>query len=172
MLSRGIVKAARNVFDIQKVLKGNIEALTTEECVSYWGILDLLEKKIMKPRKSELRKKLLGLVKELGEKDKKGHKVLKLGDIYAEVKREIRGGKVTYIMAMAQQYVEQCKDKDPMVSALVKMEPVIDEAVLLSLREREIMSEKEFDQIVSVGDDVEVLKVKAPKDIRDLVEDL
>jgi len=171
MLDRSLVKVAKGVFDIRKLLKGSIAKLTTEECVTFWSILDILEKKILKERKSALRARLLTLVEELGKPDKKGHKVLKLGSIYAEVKNEVRAGKLAYIAPAALAFIEANKSKDPMVESLIRYEPVVDEAVLLSLREREVMTQGDFDMIVQEGKPTDVLKVKAPREIADLLED-
>jgi hypothetical protein len=171
MLDRSLVKVAKGVFDIGKLLKGDIAKLTTEECVTFWSILDLLEKKILKDRKSALRARLLSLVEELGVNDKKGHKVLKLGSIYAEVKKEVRAGKLVYLAPMALAFIEAHKSKDPMVESLIRYEPVVDAAVLLSLREREVMTQGDFDMIVQEGKPTDALKVKAPREILDLLGD-
>lgn len=172
MLDKSLVKVAKGVFDIKKLLKGDVSILSTEECVTFWSILDLLEKKILKDRKAALRMRLLSLVEELGKKDKKGHKVLKLGSIYAEVKKEVRAGKLVYLAPAALAFIEAHKDKDPMVEQLVRYEPVVDEVALLSLRERNVMTQGDFDMIVQEGKPTDVLKVKAPRDITDLLEDV
>jgi len=171
MLDRSLVKVAKGVFDIRKLLKEDISKLTTEECVTFWSILDILEKKILKERKSALRVRLLALVEELGKKDKNGYKVLKLGSLGAAVKNEVRAGKLVYIVPAALAFIGAHKSKDPMVGNLIRYEPVVDEAVLLSLRERGVMTQGDFDLIVKEGKPTDVLKVKAPRQILDLIEE-
>ena len=67
-----------------------LEDLTTDECHFGWSVLDLVEKAI-KPRKDEMRVRMMQEAQEYGLEDPKGSLVLDLGD--GQIKREKRRGK-------------------------------------------------------------------------------
>lgn len=171
-LDRSIVKSAAGLFDLNSMFRKSISRLTVDECTIYWSVIDLLEKRVLKGRKAELRKRLLDLAKTMGVVDKTGNKVLKLGDIQAEIRRGMRAGKISYSIEAAKEYVNSHSEKDPEVARLIHNVPTVDENVLVALYEMGKMSQKEFDSIAVAGKDVEVLTVKHPKDISGLLEDL
>lgn len=170
-IERALLRVANRAFDLGKVLRGNIDACTTEECVIYWSILDLLEKKLVEGRKKALRQRLLDAAAELGDAAKNGSRVLKLSQIGAEVKLERRGGAITYNMLAAEDYVSANGERHPSAKNLITYKPVINEEALVGLRKAEMMSQEEYDSIVCVGPPSSVLKVKKPRELAELAKE-
>lgn len=63
-----VLAQSQAIIDAEDLLRTPVKELTPEAGVTAWQILDLLEKKLVGPRKAELRETLLQLAEEAGGK--------------------------------------------------------------------------------------------------------
>jgi hypothetical protein len=158
-----ILTRGKELLTTEKLLRGDLSLLTNEEAVLVFAVLDLLEKKVMKERKTVLRDRLLALAKKDGKEDqKKGHYHLELTQVDTKVTAEKKRGKLSVDVAAAQLVVDRLAGKVPGIEKLIKQTPSVDTDVLEALMTAKLISESDVDLIVSEGDPTWALKVKAP----------
>jgi hypothetical protein len=160
-----VLAQSKEMIGANELLRTPLELLSPEAQVVAWQLLDLLEKKAMKPRKDELREALLDLVDDEGISVGTS-KVLEISG--AKVTSVKRAGKVN-IDIPSLVVVLRNRGIDPDSVMKVEVKKVLDDTALENLIISGRLSKEDVYKFTTEGDETRVLRVKKSREVLSLL---
>lgn len=162
-----ILSDSASLISSEDTLRTPIDQLTPENKSLAWQILDVIEKKVIKNRKEELKKALLDLAEECGEENDNGSKIYELDG--AKIKKIRSKGKVDYNIERLRNllWVKELTGSG-VLKRVVTYE--VDEKILLSYVKQKKLSIEEVMAACDFGEDKISLKVDKSQKVLDLIK--
>ena len=160
-----IVKEATAIFKSETLLSAPVEEMTDAEALFAWSCLDLIEKKLLKNRKEELKFHLLDLVTKHGVVDpEKGHRNYTPPDSDGEIQKQCKRGKVNLDTA---KLVNLLRFRGFDIDRLYT--PVLDESKVEAFVALGEITPNEIRECSSIEEPTYALIVKKPSEVEALI---
>ena len=166
-VTAAIMKESSAIIDAYTLLRAPIKELAVDTLTTAWSILDLLEKKMIKSRKADLRVALMEQAEKLGTKNAKGSFVYEIPGTNAKITKQHKVGKVKISIG---KLIALLKKKGIEETPVIFYEPAVNEKALQGLIAAGFLTQDDLKEISDVSDPTYALTVKKPASVEGLLK--